>query len=92
MRMHRAMYRSPAQTPMRARRHKHLDKYRRRIFIGPRGGRFALRPRGSRVYHVQENGRRYPLYGVYRKTSSGAIKMLKKFLGVFTTKRRLLKK
>ncbi len=92
MRMAKAMVYSPAGTPMRARRHKHLDKYKRRIFIGPRGGKFALRPAGSRVYHVQEGGVRYPLYGVYKRTSSGAVKMLKKFLGVFTTKRRMLKK
>jgi hypothetical protein len=92
MRMQKAVYHSPSQTPLRARRHKHLDKYKRRIFVGPRGGRFAMRPSGTRVYQVQEQGKRYPLYGVYKKTSKGTIKMLKKFIGVFTTKRRLLKK
>jgi hypothetical protein len=92
MRMQRAVYTSPSMTPMRAVRHKHLDKYKRRIFVGPRGGKFAMRPSGGRTYAYQEAGNRYPVYGVYKKTATGAIRMLKKFLGVFTTKRRALKK
>jgi len=87
-RMRLAKIYSPAKTPMRARRHKYLDKYKRRIFVGARGGMFAMRPSGKRTYRYQEAKKRYPVYGVYRRTANGGVRMLKKFLGAFVTKRK----
>ena len=87
-RMAKAVLFSPGQTPVRAVRHKHLDKYKRRIFVGPRGAKFAMRPSGGKTYKYQEHKRQVPVYGVYKKSQAGAVKMLKKFIGAFTTKRR----
>jgi hypothetical protein len=78
MRMFKAEYAgsSPNRTPVRATKWKYFDKYKRRIFEGPRGGRFVILPSGRRVYSVQEGGRPYPIYDVYKKTSKGNVNFI----------------
>jgi len=77
MRMFRASYEgSPNRTPVRATRWKYLDKYKRRVFQGPRGGRFVILPSGRRVYSVQEGGRPYPIYDVFKKTPKGKVNFI----------------
>jgi len=76
MRMFKAEYTgSPNKTPARATRFQ-LDKYKRRIFHGPRGGSFVILPSGRRVYSVQEGGRPYPIYGVYKRNSKGNVNFI----------------
>ena len=90
MRMFNAEYTgSPKKTPTGATRWKYLDKYKRRIFHGSRGGMFVVLPSGRKVYSVQEGGRPYPIYSVYKRTPKGNVNFINQ--GMFSNRHEYVK-